>query len=63
VWGKIAEFLVLMEVVCTITTVLEGVNEDIKTLNVLCNVFRHTVSQITCYRRSATVMKVGFSGY
>jgi hypothetical protein len=63
VWKK-SEFLVLMEVVRTITTVLEGVNtEVIKTLNVFYNAFRHTVPQLNCYRRKPTVTKIEFSSY
>jgi hypothetical protein len=62
--GENSEVLVLMEVVRTMTTVLEGVNtEDIKTLNMFCNVFRHTVSQLSCYRRKATVTKIEFARY
>jgi hypothetical protein len=54
----------LMEVVRTVTTVLEDViTEDIKTLNVFCNVFGHTISQLNCYRRKATVTRIEFSGY
>jgi indole-3-glycerol phosphate synthase len=52
---------VLVEVISTINTVLEGVNtRDIETLNMSCNVFRYTVSLLNYCRSKATLTNIAF---